>query len=434
MNLRAAAARVIYRVLIQGGSLSDCLPETLLQFQDARDQALIQALCYGVCRRYFYLEAMLYELLTHPLKDQDQDIFALLLVGLYQLTDMRIPEYAAVDDTVAAAKDFNKEWAKALINAVLRNYQRRKESLLVHLADNPEAMFSHPDWFIGMLKKSWPEHVGAIMTANNQHPPFALRVNQCHGSREQYLEKLAAQHQEAQIIPETENGIVLSEACDVKLLPGFAAGDISVQDGAAQLAAQLLMLEPGLRVLDACAAPGGKTAHIAEMQPNLAALVAVDNDANRLRTVVENLQRLQLQADCVHSDVAKTQQWWDGQLFDRILLDAPCSASGVIRRHPDIKLLRRPEDVQNLVAEQTRLLTALWACLKIGGVLLYATCSIFPRENSKVLAAFLAEHPDAEEDKITASWGVACDIGRQILPGMHGMDGFYYARLKKIKL
>lgn len=431
MNLRTAAARIVSRVVDRGYSLSDCLPEALTQFQEPRDQALLQALCYGVCRRYFYLEALAFLLLDKPLKEKDQDIFTLLLVGLYQLTEMRIPAYAAVAETVSATKDFDKVWAKGLVNAVLRNYQRRVDELQQKIEADPVAHYDHPEWFIGKLKKAWPVQWWQVLVENNQHPPFSLRVNQQHSTREQYLEKLATENIGASVIPETQSGIRLVEPMDVKQLPGFLAGDISVQDGAAQLAAELLELAPSLRVLDACAAPGGKTAHIAEQQHDLAELVAIDNDATRLQRVTDNLKRLQLTATCMHGDVADVKKWWDGNLFDRILLDAPCSASGVIRRHPDIKLLRRPDDIQKLAEEQLRLLTALWPLLKIDGIFLYATCSVFPTENSSLLKKFLAAHPDASEEKILASWGEECEVGRQILPGVHGMDGFYYARLRK---
>jgi 16S rRNA (cytosine967-C5)-methyltransferase len=433
MNSRVAAARVVFQVMC-GSSLSDCLPKAVQQLEDPRDQGLLQALCYGVCRHYYSLTALLNSLLEHPLKESDDDVYALLLVGLYQLRDMRIPAYAAVNATVDATKGLDKAWARGLVNAILRNYQRHAGVLNAKLLEDPVSQYAHPGWLVGMIKKAWPAEGDAIMAANNEHPPFMLRVNERHGNRDAYLEKLAAMDIVAHAIPESKSGIVLEEAMDVHALPGFADGDVSVQDGAAQLAAELLMLEPGLRVLDACAAPGGKTAHIAEHEPDLAALVAVDQDDKRLLTVTENLARLKSTATCIASDVANVEAWWDKQLFDRILLDAPCSATGVIRRHPDIKLLRRADDIQNLVQEQLHLLTAVWALLKIDGVLLYATCSILPRENTGVLKEFLANNPDAKEEVIQAEWGNACEIGRQILPGMHGMDGFYYARLKKVTL
>jgi 16S rRNA (cytosine967-C5)-methyltransferase len=269
-----------------------------------------------------------------------------------------------------------------------------------------------------------------IVTANNQHPPFALRVNVQKQTREEYLKKIV--EQDAASIPETTAGIVLQTAVDVQELPGFAAGDISVQDGAAQLAAELLAPAPGDYVLDACAAPGGKACHILEMQPTVK-LVAIDCEASRLALVRDNLQRLHLDATCLQADAGDVIAWWDGELFDRVLLDAPCSATGVIRRHPDIKLLRQPDDIANLAVTQLRLLTRLWTVLKPGGRLVYATCSIFPEENEEVVKTFLLAHPDAIAEPMTQQWGKRCAIGRQVLPGMHGMDGFYFACLSKRK-
>ena len=426
MNLRAKASQVLFQVIAEGRSLSDCLSQTLST--DARDQAFIQAVCYGVCRWYDRLDAILQILLEKPLKEKDQDVECLLLVGLFQLTDMRVPAHAAVAETVAATKQLKKIWAKNLVNAVLRNYQRRANEINEIIQKNPQAVYSHPSWMIEKIKTAWPVEWEAILTANNQHPPFALRVNQKKITREKYLSQL----QNARAIPETTAGIVLEQAIDVEKLPGFSEGFISVQDGAAQLAAELLDLQPGQRVLDACAAPGGKTTHILEQGVNID-LIALDQDETRLQTIRDNLNRLQLSATCVCSDAGEASQWWDGKPFDRILLDVPCSASGVIRRHPDIKILRRAEDIAKLVVEQKRLLNAMWPLLKPGGMLVYATCSIFPEENSDILQTFLAEHHDAREQEIVSDWGKISPVGKQILPGTHDMDGFYYARLIKLK-
>ncbi|MHB1949085.1 MAG: 16S rRNA (cytosine(967)-C(5))-methyltransferase RsmB [Gammaproteobacteria bacterium] len=428
MNLRSTAAHIIYEVVIHGRSLADVLSEESSEFKDPRDRALLQAICYGVCRWYFRLDAILKQLLEKPLKERDLDIHMLLMVGLYQLIDMRIPDYAAVTETVAATKDFKKPWAKALVNGVLRQYQRHADELNEHTAH--QAIYAHPRWIIERLAKAYPDKWQQILESNNEHPPFALRVNQQHQSREKYLERLATTHIKAKSIPETLSGIIFEEAIDVQKVPGFAEGDISVQDGAAQLAAALLELAPGMKILDACAAPGGKTAHMLELQPAIEC-VAIDQDKSRLTSVTENLQRLGLTAQCIAADAADVSKWWDGKPFERILLDAPCSASGVIRRHPDIKVLRRESDLKKLIETQTRLLNALWPLLKKDGILLYATCSVFPEENTQVLEAFLASHPDAREEKITSSWGLDCVVGKQILPGMHDMDGFYFARLRK---
>ncbi len=464
MNLRAAAATVMSQVMT-GVSLADALPKQMKHFSDSRDQAFLQALCYGVCRWYYRLAAILKLLLDKPLKAKDDDIYCLLLVGLYQLSDMRVQPYAAVAETVAATKAFKKMWAKNLVNAVLRNYQRRELELKETVEKTMTATFSHPDWMVSLLQKDWPDDWQAILSANNQHPPFSLRVNEQKITRAAYCEKLLAasglehgrggpmcppsgvnlksgrthgsaptvqrQEQGVHIISETPSGILLTQPCDVESLPGFLQGEVSVQDGAAQLAAELLAPLPHQRVLDACAAPGGKTTHILEKQPHLAKLIALDSDATRLISVKENLDRLGLMADLICADAGDISQWWDGVPFDRILLDAPCSATGVIRRHPDIKLLRQAEDVFQLAKEQARLLSALWPTLKPNGLLVYATCSVYAEENVRVLSAFLAANRDANEEKIKAQWGKECLIGRQILPGMHDMDGFYFAVLRK---
>ncbi|HSW69989.1 MAG TPA: 16S rRNA (cytosine(967)-C(5))-methyltransferase RsmB [Gammaproteobacteria bacterium] len=428
MNIRAAAAIILCDVL-SGTSLSDTLPKHSAKFKDARDQAFLHALCYGVCRWYFRLAALLNTLLDKPIKEKDQDIYCLLLVGLYQLMEMRVPPHAAIAETVNAAKALKKIWAKGLVNAVLRHYQRRLPESSSSDTKDLSVIYSHPAWMIEMAKKDWPLDWQDILAANNQHPPFSLRVNQKKISREKYIEKL--KDAETQVIAETEGGITLLKPCDVTELPGFSEGEISVQDGASQLAAGLLSVQPGQRVLDACAAPGGKTTHILELASPLQKMIAIDHHQERLNSIRENLERLHLTADLICADAGNVPAWWDGVLFDRILLDAPCSASGVIRRHPDIKLLRNAEDISRLAKEQSRLLENLWTVLKPDGLLVYATCSVYALENTEILTAFIAAHQDAKEEKIKTDWGKECIIGRQILPGMHGMDGFYFAVLKK---
>jgi 16S rRNA (cytosine967-C5)-methyltransferase len=427
MNTRAIATQIILEVVTQGRALS--MPAKLQV--SSLDRAFIQSLCYGVIRWYMQLETIAEQLIQKPLKEKDKDIHVLILVGLYQLIHMRIPDYAAVGETVAATKVFKKVWAKNLVNGVLRQYLRSADEITHKLQNAAVVLYSHPQWMLQKIKHQWPDQWKEILEANNQHPPFALRVNQRVISREQYCSLLTDTVGENHIIPEAHSGVVLKNPVDVLQLPRFAEGGVSVQDGAAQLAAELLLLEPGQRVLDACAAPGGKTSHILEIQPQLSELIAIDCDEIRLESVRENLQRLHLSAQCITSDVGNLSAWWDQKPFDRILLDAPCSASGVIRRHPDIKLLRRESDLIQLVSEQYRIISAVWQALKIGGVLLYATCSIFIEENEQVVRQFLETHTDAKEEKINVEWGKECKVGRQILPGMHGMDGFYYARLRK---
>lgn len=426
MNPRWLAARIVDEVT-EGRSLTEALRILLPTISDTRDRALVQAICYGVCRYYTRLDVILSHLLQKPMKSKDSDVHALLLVGLYQLMDMRIPAHAAVAETVNAAVKTKKPWAKGLVNAVLRAYIQKREALDQLWQSDLEAQFAHPQWWISYIKKAWPLQWDMILSANNEHPPFSLRVNARQLTREAYL----ARHPEARAMTETTHGVILDKPVTIDAVPGFLEAEVTVQDGAAQLAAEYLELSPGLRVLDACAAPGGKLTHLLERELRLSACVAVEVDKERLQAVRDNLSRLGLAATCLCADAGNPSAWWDGQLFDRILLDAPCSASGVIRRHPDIKLLREPSDLKKLHETQYALLEALWPLLAPGGIFMYATCSIFPEENTDVVKAFLTAHADAMEYPIDATWGMACVVGRQILPGMHEMDGFYYARLRK---
>ena len=430
MNTRLVAARVLSRVLQDGQSLTAALDNAFSSIESGKDRAFIQALCYGVCRQFHRLDFILSQLLDKPLKDAD--VKSLALVGLYQLKFMRVKPHAAVSETVLAAR--KKPWAKSLLNAVLRTYLREQEGL-EHKADKFQvAALSHPDWLIRQIKQDWPEQALTILQQNNQQPPMALRVNLAKISCESYLQLLTEQEITAETVSFCPSAIRLDKPVPVDLLPGFAEGLVSVQDTAAQLAAGLLDVQPGHRVLDVCAAPGGKAAHILESQPQLKELVAVDIDESRMQRVSENLQRLNLQAKLVVGDASNPSDWWDGKPFDRILLDAPCSALGVIRRHPDIKLLRRAEDIGQLQALQKTILHAVWPLLAPGGLMVYATCSILKQENEHQVQAFLAEHSDAVELPIDADWGAAGICGCQIFTGESAMDGFYYARLSKKKL
>lgn len=429
-NVRAAAAKIIENV-IGGRSLSDCLEPALAAIKETRDKAFVQAVCYGVCRFYTRLDAMLALLLEKPLREKDRDLHALLLIGLYQLHMMRVPPHAAVTETVNAVETLKKSWASRLINAVLRRYLREKETIEAPIKENAEAFYAHPAWWINKIKQDWPLHWKTILTANNEHPPFSLRINRQKISRETYLEKLKQVSLSAKIMEETCSGILLETPAAAETLPGFFEGEVSVQDGAAQFSAELLQLQASQYGLDACAAPGGKLTHMLEIQPDLY-MTAIEKNAKRMEPIKENLRRLQMQARCICADAAKTSDWWDKQLFDRILLDAPCSASGVIRRHPDIKLLRRPDDIAALANEQLHLMEALWPLLKPGGLFLYATCSIFNEENVGVMSAFFSRHADALEEKIQLNAGQACKTGWQILPGEKHMDGFYYTLIRKI--
>ena len=427
MNTRQIAARVLTRVLQDGQSLTAALDAALPSVELDKDRAFIQALCYGVCRYFYRLDFILSELLTKPLKDVE--VKSLALVGLYQLNYMRVKSYAAVSETVLATR--KKPWAKALINALLRSYLRDQVSLEQKADAMQWSAISHPKWLVKQIELDWPEQVPTVFVENNQQPPMALRVNLSQISQADYLQQLAEKGIEATAVDFCPSAIVLKQSVGVDLLPGFAKGLVSVQDVAAQLAAGLLNVQAGQRVLDVCAAPGGKAAHILESQQRVKRLVAVDIDESRMLRVSENILRLNLSADLVVGDAANPEAWWDGEAFDRILLDVPCSALGVIRRHPDIKLLRKPEDIQALRDVQQRILKAVWPLLASGGVMLYATCSILKQENEQQIAVFLAEHPDAVEIPITADWGFAVSHGRQILPGDSAMDGFYYALIKK---
>ncbi len=431
MNPRLAAARALASVLAGKASLGSSLPP-LLDRVDARDRGLAQDLAFGTARWQPRLALIAEKLLQKPFKAVDHDVEALLLVGLYQLFYTRIPPHAAIGETVACVDKLKKTSLKGLLNAVLRNAQRDGEAICASLDSDPVLHTAHPRWLQKALKAHWPEHWQAICAANNAHPPLILRVNRRLRSRDAYLAELTAAGIAASPCTYSRDGILLAQACDVTSLPGFAAGHVSVQDEAAQLAADLLQLAPGQRVLDACCAPGGKTCHLLEAEPKLAHVLGVDLEAKRLVRVRENLARLGLEAELIAADGRDLASWWDGQPFQRILLDAPCSATGVIRRHPDIKLTRQPDDIAALAKLQGELLDALWTTLEVGGILLYATCSVLPAENSDNIGAFLARTPGARELDIDGAFGLKQAHGRQLLPQPDGHDGFYYAKLIKI--
>ncbi|WFS18783.1 16S rRNA (cytosine(967)-C(5))-methyltransferase RsmB [Pseudomonas sp. 905_Psudmo1] len=430
MNPRLAAARALTAVLSGKASLGSSLPPQLDKVEH-HDRALAQDLAFGAARWQPRLQLLAEKLLEKPFKAADKDVEALLLIGLYQLLHSRIPEHAAIGETVGCAGALKKPWAKGLLNAVLRRAQREHEAIFAELDRDPVLHSAHPRWLQKALKAHWPQHWQAICAANNAHPPLILRVNRRHGSRDAYLNELREAGIEAEPCTYSRDGVRLLQPCDVTTLPGFKEGRVSVQDEAAQLAADLLELAPGQRVLDACAAPGGKTCHLLEVEPGLSEVVAVDLEAKRLARVRENLDRLHLEATLIAADGRDTGAWWDGRPFQRILLDAPCSATGVIRRHPDIKLTRKPEDIPALAQLQGELLDALWPTLAPGGILLYATCSVLPTENSETIAAFLARTPDAQEVAIAGEFGLQPAHGRQLLPQLDGHDGFYYAKLIK---
>lgn len=431
MNPRLAAAHALAAVLNGKASLNSSLPKQLDKV-DERDRGFTQDLAFGTARWQPRLELLAEQLLQKPFKAADSDVQALLLVGFYQLFYTRVPAHAAIGETVGCADKLKKPWAKGLLNAVLRRAQREGEAMLAGMERDPVVRTAHPRWLQKSLKAFWPEQWEAICAANNAHPPMILRVNRRHHSRDAYLSLLGEAGIVANACQFSRDGIVLEAACDVRSLPGFAEGWVSVQDEAAQLAADLLDLAPGQRVLDACCAPGGKTCHLLEAETGLSEVVAIDLEAKRLTRVRENLDRLQLDAKLIACDARDTANWWDGQQFQRILLDAPCSATGVIRRHPDIKLTRQADDIPALAALQGELLDALWPTLAVGGMLLYATCSSLPTENTEVIEAFLARTPGARELDLATQAGLRQPHGRQLLAQEGGHDGFYYAKLIKI--
>lgn len=429
-SAREMAVVVICAVLKQGKSLTDAL--SITEELEARERAFCHELCYGTLRWHDRLNGILKLLLKKTFKPKDLDITVLALVGLYQIIYLSTPDHAAVSETVNLCRNGKKSWAKGVLNGVLRNFLRNRESLEKTVDENLNLRTSHPNWLIQELTKNWGKKVIDILDANNQYPPMSIRVNQKKTSRSTYLKQLEGSGISAIENPFNTVGLTLDHSVNVDQLPDFWQGASSVQDGAAQLAATLLDIKDGQHILDVCAAPGGKTAHILEAAPSTVSLLAIDIDENRNQRVMENLQRLQLNADVMTVDGLEPNEWFDGKTFDRILLDAPCSATGVIRRHPDIKLLRKASDIPALIKLQHDLLNTIWPLLSKNGVLLYATCSILSSENSQQISAFMREHADSKEVKITAEWGQPCEHGQQILPGDNNMDGFYYACLTKI--
>lgn len=429
-NSRAIVATTLSKLLSGHGSLTT----QLSKHRERDDFSLIQESCYGACRWFTLLETILAGLLNKPLKAGDQDIKCLLICGLYQLRELEVAEYAVINETVSAATALKKPWAKGLVNAVLRNYLRNKQDIEQTIKDEPSISLSHPAWLLAEIRTQWPEIAEQILQNNNLRPPMTLRVNQLQKSTEEYLALLDEADIQAQAGELADTSIYLHKPSPVADIPGFAEAWVSVQDEASQLVPGLLQLEPNLRVLDACAAPGGKTCHILESEPSLTSCTAIDLNLGKLNRIEENLQRLQLEASLIKADAGDIDSWWDGELFDRILLDAPCSATGIIRRHPDIKLLRKPKEVKQLVRTQARLLEALWSCLRPGGLLLYTTCSILRQENEEIIDRFLKCTDNAKYERIAADWGVECQFGRQLLPGANrGPDGFFYCLLRKIQ-
>ena len=433
-SARSLAAHAVARLLREGVTLDAALKDALIG-ADAKLHPSVRSLGYGAVRGYFRHEAILGKLLSTPVRSLDFLVRALLSVALYELEDERTPQYAVVDAAVQTAKATDAVRASGLINAVLRRYLRERKTVDAEIASRPATRHAAPIWLADRFRADWPVRWTQLLAASDSHAPMWLRVNSRLKTTAEYLGQLQQAGIGARAEERVPYAIMLDSPCDVHELPGFSEGMVSVQDLGAQCVAFLLDLAPGLRVLDACAAPGGKTALIAEREPSLKKLVAVDIDPHRLSRVRENLSRGNLSAEVLTGDATAPAKWWDGELFDRILLDAPCSGLGVIRRHPDIRLRKSPSDIDKLPALQGRLLKAAWDLLAPGGRLVYVTCTVTRSENRDVIAAFLSGRPGASN--VPQAWegwpgfGEADEFGRQILPGEAGADGFYYAALTK---
>jgi len=416
-QVQLLAAQVVRQVL-SGRNLNQVLEEMRPKQFTPQQRGILQDLSYGTLRWLTRLEALLAQLLNRPLTEER--VRDLLLVSLYQLEYSKNATHAVVNSAVEAATQFKQPWAKGLVNAVLRNYLRQRADLLKNLPKDSATQHAWPRWWVMQLQKQYPQQWEAMLVAGNQHPPMTLRVNTRKLSREAYMAKLIAENIEAEVVGEF--GIRLTKPVNVDKVPGFFQGEVSVQDLGAQFAAPALDVQPGMRVLDACSAPGGKAAHLLELAD--IDLLALDHDAARLEKVSSNLQRLGLTAKVKAGNAAEPQNWWDGQAYDRILADVPCTASGIVRRHPDIKWLRREDDIAGFCAQQAAILHGLWSTLAKGGKLLYATCSVFEQENQQQITAFLASHSDARALPLPG-------VKEQQLIPCDQHDGFYYALLQK---
>ncbi|WP_051145040.1 16S rRNA (cytosine(967)-C(5))-methyltransferase RsmB [Thiomicrorhabdus sp. Kp2] len=432
LNSRFIALKICLTVIQNGRSLSQSLPEGLAQFQDRRERGFTQNLVIGTLRWQARLEAIRAQLLKKKLKEKDEDINQLILIGLYQILYMETPEHAAVSETVAVVQKLKKPWAKALINGVLRTFLRDQEAICAEADLKPAHKYSHPQWIFKALRKAYPDDWQSIMQANNEIAPLTLRVNTMKQTREAFMQQLQQEDIAARIHATAPQGIVLENSMDISQLPTYEEGGFSVQDGAAQQAANILQPKANERILDACAAPGGKTTHLLELSNNQAQVFAIEKEPERIERLAENLYRLDLEAEYQVGDASCPDEWWDKQLFDKILLDAPCSATGIIRRHPDIKWHRTPEDIEALVEIQANILKALWATLKPGGQLLYATCSVLPEENTLQMQRFIESEASAKVVPLELEATVTFETpGNQYLPGRLDMDGFFYCLLEK---
>lgn len=427
-NARTIAALTIFRVVFRGRQLNRVL-ENALDQANSEDRGIVTELTYGVVRWFWLLEHELNQLLTRPVRRKDQDLLCLLCVGLYQLKFMRIPQYACVSETVDATADLGKPWARGLVNAILRKYLSCEDQFESKILTD-DCRYSHPQWIVELIKQEWPEYWEEILRANNCRPKMTLRLNVNETGVSEYLDILKENHILASVDQTSPVALQLAKRIGVEKLPGFSTGVVSVQSSASQLAALSMELAPGQRVLDACSAPGGKLVHMLEIEPDLEEILAIDIDQARTAEIVDNLSRVQNDVQVITADAARPDEWWDGKPFDRILVDAPCSALGVVSKHPDIKHHRKPADLDRVVEKQRHLLEGLLPLLNRNGKLLYTTCSILARENDGQIEAILRNHPYISIDQLPPSLGHQTQFGRQRLQDGAGGDGFYYARLK----
>jgi 16S rRNA (cytosine967-C5)-methyltransferase len=435
-SARQVAIKVISNILLQQGSLSTQLARH--QTEVAGEHIpLLKELSFGVCRQYPKLNSIALHLLAHPFEEKDTDLYATLLLGLYQLTYMNTPDHAAVNESVEACRLLNKDWATKLMNAVLRRYQREANEIIESLESMPSVEFNQPKWLVKRFNKHWPEQLEEIIEASNTHPPMCIRVNQGRVSRETYKDQLLKKGIKSEEGLFSDSALYLKSAVRIGELPNFDNGFVSVQDEAAQLSAHILAPKDDEKILDACAAPGGKTGHLLE-KADCIQLTAIELEPWRMEKIESNLERLGYSASLICADAGDLGAWWDGEHFDKILLDVPCSATGVIRRNPDIKINRKPADIDELVVIQRGILNKVWTTLKPNGFMLYATCSLMPEENEQQIQYFLANQDDALEVSLDSlapdfalEWGIAVSHGRQLFPTLEGHDGFYYCLLQK---
>lgn len=414
--------------VVHGGASLDAALDSRAAPPAAIDRALFRELCFGALRWFWRCKGLVDRLVERPLRKRDRVIECVMVVGVYQLEHMRLPPHAAIHATVEACAALERPGYKGLVNAVLRNFQRRPADLIEGLPASARA--AHPAWMWRHIHDQWPDHASSIIEANNARPPMILRVNTRHLTVERYIEALRAEGLAGLPLPDAPAAVALDEPVAVERLPGFDRGWVSVQDASAQMLARLIAPSPGQRVLDACAAPGGKLTQILEAFPGVDAR-AVDSDPERAPRIEENLARLGLESEVIVADAAEPEGWWDGAPHDVVVLDVPCSGTGVIRRHPDIKVLRRESDLERFANAQTRLLDGVWQTVRPGGRLVYVTCSILARENQDQVGSFLERAPDAREVPVELPRGVSPSRGWQILPEPRGGDGFYYAVVRK---